>query len=287
MSTTEEGNIPQRSSLGNRIDVLLDGKELSLNDNVALFALKALHNTSPEAASAAAKVVKDVALHTEKFNYVLVTGGSGMIVKMILTAAGVPADKIKIFDSETNQRVYRQNYFAVNYQSSVSAAREALSHEGVDFTSKPSICVVDERVYTGNKLLSYIGILSHIKELGEIGFTAFSAPIAGEDRRENMFEMLQVTALSHCEGPNNVDLRVQDPLTGDKLMNLAGKSFWVPSMEVDENRDTIFFQLAYMYQLLDSSSNWGSSLSDEVREIAREVVSDIVQRITSDKTKMS
>lgn len=255
----------------------------NISEKIAVEALINFAAMDSEAFAAAREAVHAVSEYARQFDYVLVTGTSGVISQMLLQATGVQAEKFIVFDAKTNYNAYKR-YLRVNYKGNVQATRDGLEERGVrldDPLHKPSICVVDERISTGFKLISYVSTLGQIEELGDFAFTAFAAPVlASEASLGESLEKLRERVFEVCVFPGKLEDRVDRMLTEENVMNLLRQHVWVGPSSAISQSDQLFYILEYMYKyILDPSSPEHRNISPETTQIAQEMFAKAMARI--------
>ncbi len=217
-----------------------------------------------------AEVAFAVAEHANKYDHIVVNGGSRGVSRVLLQACGIPAEKIITFDHQTNSAAYKDydQYANLTLDQRVSGVIEFLESSGVDFASNPSICIVDDRIKSGGKAEKYLELFSRMPGLADFSFTTFSAmKFSDSAPRSQSYE--------------------PDPTPEGRIRTQFGKlasHFFFPREEFDSDPQALeeyFADLADLQSDLnpDHSNRIGWLYSQKVADVARKALTYTLNRL--------
>lgn len=149
----------------------------SFPEQYILDEARLVNSLSPEDIQKLTVLSQEVAQFANKFDFIIVSGRSRVLTKTLLEKGGVLPGKIKEFNHYLNSIAYKNEeapYASLNDEQRVAIIKDALEKmlpPGQE--KKPSVCVVDDRMRSGQKAQEYLQIFSKIDDIGDYAFAAF------------------------------------------------------------------------------------------------------------------
>lgn len=148
----------------------------SIQEDELVLRIRALKQTEVLLPTDVKNSIKQVAAYANSFDTIIISGGSRAIAETILYASSVDPRKIISFNSFENSVVYKKGacYQGLSKEERTLYTRDALRQNGISLQIPQSLCIVDDRIESGDKAAAYLQIFSGIPELASVGYAAFS-----------------------------------------------------------------------------------------------------------------
>lgn len=154
------------------------GYKEQMQEQELILRIRALKQTELFLPDDAKEAIKQVAAFANSFDTIVINGGSRIIAETILHASNVDSNKIVSFNTFENGVVYKHTplYEGLSKEERTLYTTDALRQNGIQLHTPQSLCIVDDRIESGDKAEAYLQIFSGILELEPVGYAAFSTP---------------------------------------------------------------------------------------------------------------